>query len=95
MDREDKIDEAFSIWRSNQNKTNTSESELSDLLGAGVYRMYDCPQCGEPTEELHEGYCEQCCHNNQQALDDFNREQDRWKRLTDEQRYDEIRRGCA
>jgi len=47
---------------------------------------YDCPQCGEPTPELHEGYCEDCCIENQRCLDQHNAEYDRWQRMTDAQR---------
>ena len=47
---------------------------------------YDCPQCGEPTQELHEGYCAECCSDNQRRLDQHNAEHDRWQRMTDAQR---------
>ncbi len=36
--------------------------------------MTNCPQCGELSEQLHEGYCEQCCNDNQAALDRHNAE---------------------
>lgn len=48
--------------------------------------MYDCPQCGEPTPQLHEGYCRECRDDNQAALDRHNAEYDRWQSMTDEQR---------
>lgn len=48
--------------------------------------MYDCPQCGEDTERLHEGYCAECCTENQRALDLHNAEYDRWQSMTDNQR---------
>lgn len=47
---------------------------------------YDCPQCGEPTPELHEGYCEECCNENQRRLDQHNADYYRWQRMTDDQR---------
>ena len=37
-----------------------------------------CPQCGLETEQLHEGYCEECCRQNQEALDRHNAEYDHW-----------------
>lgn len=56
---------------------------------------YDCPQCGEPTDRLHEGYCAECCEENQRALDLHNAAYDRWAGMTDAQRSDEIRRAGA
>lgn len=53
--------------------------------------MYDCPQCGEPTKELHEGYCKECCDHNQAALDLHNGTYDRWQRMTDVQRAEAIK----
>ena len=52
---------------------------------------YDCPQCGEPTEELHEGYCAECCEENQTRLDLHNASFDAWERMSDSQRGAEIR----
>jgi hypothetical protein len=52
---------------------------------------YDCPQCGEPTETLHEGYCAECCADNQSALDLHNAQHDDWQTLTDQQRDARIR----
>jgi hypothetical protein len=53
--------------------------------------MYDCPQCGEETPALEEGYCHECCSANQAALDAHNFEHDRWARMTDSQRDAEIK----
>lgn len=53
--------------------------------------MYDCPQCGESTIELHEGYCAECCTDNQRALDLHNAEYDRWQNMTDNQRKASVR----
>lgn len=50
-----------------------------------------CPQCGEPTERLHEGYCKPCCDANQAALDLHNAEVDHWRCLTDRQRDNAIK----
>lgn len=55
--------------------------------------MYDCPQCGEATERMHEGYCEPCCQENQAALDLHNATYDRWQSMTNAERDDEIRRA--
>ena len=52
-----------------------------------------CPQCGEPTEELHEGYCEECCNENQAAIYKHNAEYDHWNRMDDDRREEAIRRG--
>jgi len=52
-----------------------------------------CPQCGEVAEELHEGYCEDCCNQNQAQLDRHNEEYAHWHRLDDEMRDEAIRRG--
>ncbi|MGY3588051.1 hypothetical protein ACVIF9_006728 [Bradyrhizobium sp. USDA 4350] len=46
----------------------------------------NCPQCTEPTETLHEGYCFECWEANQRALDLHNAEYDRWKRMSDADR---------
>jgi len=50
-----------------------------------------CPQCGEDTPTLHEGYCAECCADNQRAIDLHNYSVDRWATLTYRQREDEIR----
>ncbi len=55
--------------------------------------MRTCPQCGNETEQLYEGYCERCCTENQRALDLYNAEYDRWQNMTDQQRADTIRRA--
>ena len=55
--------------------------------------QFDCPQCGDPTDTLHEGCCEQCCTSNQAALDDHNRQHDRWARLNNAQRDSEIKQA--
>lgn len=58
---------------------------------------FDCPQCGEPTERLHDGYCAECCAEccaeNQRALDLHNAEVDHWHSLSDAERGDAIRRA--
>ena len=50
-----------------------------------------CPRCGEPTDELHEGYCRLCCEEGQRALDLHNAEVDFWSGLTDDERERRIR----
>lgn len=55
--------------------------------------MYACPQCGQPTERLYEGYCEPCCQENQAELDLHNATYDRWQSMTDAERDDEIGRA--
>ena len=53
----------------------------------------DCPQCGEPTLQFYEGYCEQCCLENQAALDKHNADYDYWTRLDNERREELIRQS--
>lgn len=45
-----------------------------------------CPECGEPTEVLFEGYCEACRDARQEALNNHNAREAFWNRLTKEQR---------
>lgn len=54
---------------------------------------FDCPQCGEPTSTFHEGYCEDCCAGNQQALDLHNSRFDWWAKLSDPERSEQIRKA--
>lgn len=54
-----------------------------------------CPQCGTETEQLHEGYCKECCYDNQINLDRHNAEYDYWSRMDDVRREEAIRRGYA
>ncbi|NNA69456.1 hypothetical protein [Pseudomonas gessardii] len=56
-------------------------------------KQFNCPQCGDHTEALHEGYCEACCTSNQAALDDHNFQHDRWARLSSTDRDAEIKRA--
>ena len=53
----------------------------------------DCTQCGEETKEFHEGYCLDCCEDNQKNLDNHNFEFDAWNSLSNEQRENRIIRG--
>lgn len=50
-----------------------------------------CPQCGEPTDTFHEGYCKECCEDNQVSLDQHNASYDFWQRLSDDERSRYIR----
>lgn len=52
--------------------------------------MINCPQCGEVTDQLFEGYCCYCSEQNQSELDNHNAQFDRWESLTDNQRQHEI-----
>lgn len=56
-------------------------------------KQFDCPQCGEPTDTLHEGYCEPCCSDNQAVLDDHNHRHDRWALLSSTARTAEIKQS--
>ena len=55
---------------------------------------FNCPQCGEPTETLHEGYCEFCRAENQNRLNIHNAQYDYWNKLTDDERWDQIRKAA-
>lgn len=55
--------------------------------------QFVCPQCGVPTDTLHEGCCERCRTGNQAALDDHNHQHDRWSRMNDTQRAAEIKQS--
>ena len=48
--------------------------------------MYDCPQCGNETEILHEGYCEECKNERQTALNEHNARFDFWEKCTDDEK---------
>lgn len=52
-----------------------------------------CQQCCETIEKLCEGYCEDCCKQNQYDLDCFNARHDWWNGLTQKQRDEAIRRA--
>jgi hypothetical protein len=51
---------------------------------------YYCPCCGLDTDQLYEGYCKPCLNQKQYDLDTYNNSYDRWGKLTDEQRNNEI-----
>lgn len=55
-------------------------------------QMRTCSDCGQ--EELavsfREGVCYYCCQLNQQLCDAHNIEHDRWAKMTDKERGDEI-----
>ena len=52
--------------------------------------IYDCPQCGEETETLHEGYCEECRIENSAAVHDHRHQFTEWESLSVEQRNGKI-----
>ena len=52
-----------------------------------------CPDCGEPTEALYEGYCESCRDERQRELDEWNAAHDAWSDMSDAQRDRAIRRA--
>ena len=54
--------------------------------------MGNCPQCGEPTDTLYEGVCEECRGENQGRLAEFQRMFERWEGLTEKEKWAEIRR---
>jgi hypothetical protein len=56
--------------------------------------MFSCPGCGEDTETLYEGYCEECRDERQHALLLHQTEYDHWKRMSSEEREHAIRNAC-
>lgn len=54
---------------------------------------YDCPQCGEATEVLDEGYCPPCSTENRDALALHEAQRRWWGGLTDRERDGQIRRA--
>lgn len=76
----------------NNTEPENSKGRKASESGALLCVLY-CPQCGGPTEELHEGYCEECCQQNQMELDYFNTEYEYWNRMSNVQREEAIRRG--
>ena len=65
---------------------------MSGLISIPNKQLY-CPQCGEPTNELHEGFCEECYQQNQVELDLHNAEYDHWNRMSFEEREEAIKRS--
>lgn len=53
--------------------------------------MFYCPQCGEDTPELHEGYCLDCCSENQATLDKHNFEFEQWQLMNEAERNQAIK----
>lgn len=49
-----------------------------------------CPQCGEECEELVEGYCQECANDNYNEIFAHNYQQERWARMNEQERQDEI-----
>lgn len=59
----------------------------------GHPKLFYCPQCGDQTNTLYQGYCEECCESGQLALDQHNAGHDHWNNMTDGQREEAIRRA--
>ena len=57
--------------------------------------MLNCPQCGEETETLHEGYCEECLNERQSALNEHNARFDFWEKCTDTEKDFYIRSAAG
>ena len=52
---------------------------------------FACPQCGEDTPSLFEGYCEPCRDDNQTALDLHNAQHDAWRQMSGAERWAAIK----
>ncbi len=57
--------------------------------------MDSCPQCGNetPEDQWQEGYCVDCCTDQQRSLDEHNAQFDHWNGLTEKQKTNAIRRA--
>lgn len=55
--------------------------------------LLHCPQCGEDAEGLIEGYCQECTNDNYNELFSHNWQQERWSRMNEQERENEIRQG--
>lgn len=53
-----------------------------------------CPQCGYATDTLCEGYCLECCQQNQGQLLSWNFSYVWWQDLSDQDRDLLIRQAC-
>lgn len=67
---------------------------MSDRAHGPRFNERICPECGEPTQVIHEGYCPDCCEYRQAMLDFHNYQYDRWDKMTDAERDAEIGRAA-
>jgi hypothetical protein len=53
-----------------------------------------CDGCGHeaPVDSFQEGWCGDCYRERQRALDEHNARYDQWSAMTDNQRWDAVRR---
>lgn len=58
-------------------------------------RVFNCPQCGQETETLHEGYCEECRDQRQRELNEHNASIDFWDSLSDKEKDFYIRSAAG
>lgn len=47
---------------------------------------YFCPQCGCETDELHEGYCEECLEERNSELQEFLHREAWWNSLSESEK---------
>lgn len=52
-----------------------------------------CRQCGNESQKFDQGVCVECCEENQRRLDIHNAEYDHWKKQSDTNRSDAIKRA--
>ncbi len=55
----------------------------------------ECQQCGVEHHVFREGVCIICWQNNQDDLDVYDAEFDRWQKMTDHERIEAIRAACT
>ena len=51
----------------------------------------DCPQCGDETERLYEGYCLECAAENQAELTEHLISFEEWEKLSSSEREKRIK----
>lgn len=59
-----------------------------------MIELLHCPQCGEEAEELVEGYCQECTNDNYSELFAHNCRKERWARMNEQERENEIRQAA-
>lgn len=64
---------------------------MKEEIASRQTAVMTCNTCGEYASEFREGNCVDCFTDRQNALDLHNATFERWERMTDKQRGDEIR----
>ena len=65
--------------------------DFNDHTQLKDYSHLNCPKCGNETEVLHDGYCEDCSIEGQRNLNDHIARHDAWGKLSDQEKDSSIR----